>query len=49
MPKLIIFSHDADDYLKVIQRADLPNLEIVTAPADEQLVTLCAESNSALY
>jgi phosphoglycerate dehydrogenase-like enzyme len=34
MPKLIILSHDVDEYTKLIQRANLPNLEIVTEHAD---------------
>jgi len=49
MPKLLILSHDKDEYLKLIERANLPDLEIVTGPADEQPVTLCVESNLALY
>ncbi len=34
MPKLLILSHDADEYIKLLQRANLPNLEILNEPAD---------------
>lgn len=38
MPKLSILSHNADEYIKLIQRAGLPNLEIATEPADCDIV-----------
>jgi len=34
MPKLIILSNDADEYTRLIQQADLPDLEIVSDPAE---------------
>jgi phosphoglycerate dehydrogenase-like enzyme len=33
MPKLLILSNDANEYTKLIQQADLPDLEIVNDPA----------------
>lgn len=38
MPKLLILSHNADEYTKLIQQADLPDLEIVDKPADCDIV-----------
>ena len=38
MSKLLILSYNADEYIKRIQQADLPNLEIVTDPADCDIV-----------
>ncbi len=32
MPKLLIVSHNTEEYLDLIQKADLPNLEIFTEP-----------------
>jgi len=49
MPILLILSSNADEYRKFIKRANSPNLEFVTEPADEQPVTLYGETNLALY
>ena len=38
MPKLLILSHEPDEYLKLIQQANLPNLEIVTEPAECEII-----------
>jgi len=38
MPKLLILSHETDEYLKLIQQANLPNLELVNEPADCDMV-----------
>lgn len=38
MPKLLILAYNADEYTKLIQHADLPELEIVTDPADCDIV-----------
>jgi len=35
MPKLLILSHDTEKYLDLIQKADLPNIEIFTEPNPE--------------
>lgn len=34
MPKLLILSNDTDEYTSLIQQADLPDLEIVSDPAE---------------
>ena len=34
MPRLLILSHNSDEYLNLLRRANLPNLDIVTEPAD---------------
>ena len=38
MPKLLILSYTTDEYIKPIQQADLPNLEIVTEPIECDIV-----------
>ena len=38
MPKLLILTDDSNDYLDLIQKADLPNLDIVTDPAECDIV-----------
>ena len=38
MPKLLILSRETDEYLKLIQQANLPNLEIVTEPAECEII-----------
>ena len=38
MPKLLILSYNTDEYVKLLQDADLPNLEIVTDPAECDIV-----------
>jgi phosphoglycerate dehydrogenase-like enzyme len=38
MPKLIILTHDPDKYLDLLQQADLPDLEVVTDPAECDIV-----------
>jgi phosphoglycerate dehydrogenase-like enzyme len=38
MPKLIILSHDKDDYQRLIEEAHLPDLEFVTEPAKADIV-----------
>lgn len=38
MPKLLILAYNADEYTKLIQHADLPEMEIVTDPADCDIV-----------
>jgi phosphoglycerate dehydrogenase-like enzyme len=38
MPKLLILSYNTDEYAKLIQQADLPNLKIVTDPAECDIV-----------
>lgn len=38
MSKLLILSYNSDEYAKLLQQADLPNLEIVTDPADCDIV-----------
>lgn len=38
MPKLLILSYNTDEYIKRIQQADLPNLEIVTEPKECDIV-----------
>jgi len=38
MPKLLILSYNIDEYAKLIQQADLPNLEIVTDPAECDII-----------
>jgi len=35
MPKLLILTHDPKEYLELIQKAELPNLEIFTEPGPE--------------
>lgn len=38
MPKLLILSNDANEYTSLIQQADLPGLEIVSDPAECDMV-----------
>lgn len=38
MPKLLIVSHDADEYVQWIREANLPHLEVVTDPAECDIV-----------
>lgn len=38
MPKLLILSHNADEYANLIQQADLPELEVVSDPGDCDIV-----------
>ena len=38
MPKLLILSYNTDEYVKLLQAADLPSLEIVTDPAECDIV-----------
>lgn len=38
MPKLLILAYNTDEYAKLIQNADLPNLEIVTDPSECDIV-----------
>ena len=38
MPKLLILTDDSNDYLDLIQKADLPNLDIVTDPSECDIV-----------
>ncbi|HEX5838521.1 MAG TPA: D-2-hydroxyacid dehydrogenase [Anaerolineales bacterium] len=38
MPKLLILSSDKDEYQRLIQAADLPDLEIVTDPAQPDII-----------
>jgi phosphoglycerate dehydrogenase-like enzyme len=38
MPKLLILSHNADEYIKLLQNEELPNLEIVTDPSQCDIV-----------
>ena len=38
MPKLLILSHETDEYLKLIEQARLPNLEIVTEPTKCEII-----------
>lgn len=38
VPNLLILTHDANEYAKLIRQADLPELEIVNDPADCDLV-----------
>ena len=38
MPKLLILSHNAGEYTELIQQANLPDLEIVSDPADCDIV-----------
>lgn len=38
MPKLIILSHDKDEYQRLIEAANLPHLEFVTDPAQADIV-----------
>lgn len=38
MPKLLILSDNTDEYAKLIQQADLPDLEIISDPADCDIV-----------
>ena len=38
MPKLLILSYNTDEYVKLLQQVDLPNLEIVTDPAECDIV-----------
>jgi len=38
MPKLLILSHEPDEYLKLIQQANLPNLEIVTESTECEII-----------
>jgi phosphoglycerate dehydrogenase-like enzyme len=38
MPTLIILSHDKDKYQQLIQKAQLPDLEFVTNPAEAEIV-----------
>lgn len=38
MPKLLILSSDADDYIKLIKQAGLPHLEFVSDPSEADIV-----------
>jgi phosphoglycerate dehydrogenase-like enzyme len=38
MPKLLILSHNAGEYTELVQQANLPDLEIVSDPADCDIV-----------
>ena len=38
MPKLLILSRETDEYLKLIQQANLPNLEVVTELAKCEII-----------
>ena len=38
MPKLLIFSYNKDEYINRLQQADLPDLEIITDPAECDIV-----------
>jgi phosphoglycerate dehydrogenase-like enzyme len=38
MPKLLILSHNADEYTSLLQQADLPDLEIVDNPSEAEIV-----------
>ncbi len=38
MPKLLILSHETDEYCKLIEQANLPNLEIVTDQAECEII-----------
>jgi len=38
MPKLLILTGESNDYLDLIQKADLPNLDIVTDPSECDIV-----------
>lgn len=38
MPKLLILAHNSDEYLSLIRRAHLPDLEIVTQPEDCEMI-----------
>jgi phosphoglycerate dehydrogenase-like enzyme len=38
MPKLLILSYNTDEYIKLINQTNLPNLEIVTDPAECDIV-----------
>ena len=37
MPNLILFSHDKDEYMRLIEEAKLPDLEIVSDPAQADI------------
>ena len=38
MPKVLILSRDADEYMKLIEAAQLPHLELTTVPAASEIV-----------
>ena len=38
MPKLLILSDNTDEYTKLIQQADLPDLEMISDPAECDIV-----------